>query len=65
MSNVKKPATDAESILLTLDQLGQTLDIMNNVVGRLRGYLHTHLREQESAQQQDVPDHAPNDHMLH
>lgn len=37
---------DAETILLTLDQIGQTIDVMNKVVGRLRGYVNTHLTQQ-------------------
>jgi hypothetical protein len=39
MSDNKKADVDSEIILMTLDQLGQTIDIMTNVVGRLRGYI--------------------------
>lgn len=39
MSDNKKTSADSETILLTLDQIGQTIDIMTNVVGRLRGYI--------------------------
>ena len=39
MSNNKKAAVDTETILMTLDQLGQTIDIMTTVVGRLRHYV--------------------------
>lgn len=39
MNDDKKAQVDAEAILLTLDQIGQTIDIMTNVVGRLRGYI--------------------------
>ena len=34
--------TDNETILMALDQIGQTIDVMNSVVGRLRA----HLQEQ-------------------
>ncbi|ARN74554.1 hypothetical protein [Oceanicoccus sagamiensis] len=39
MSDDKKADVDSETILMTLDQIGQTIDIMTNVVGRLRGYI--------------------------
>lgn len=39
MSSEKKSDVDNETILMTLDQIGQTIDIMTNVVGRLRGYI--------------------------
>lgn len=39
MSDNKKSDVDSETILMTLDQIGQTIDIMTNVVGRLRGYI--------------------------
>ncbi|MCY4428556.1 MAG: hypothetical protein OXC05_16205 [Halieaceae bacterium] len=45
-----------EAILLTLDQLSQTIDVMTSVVGRLKA----HLQEQdggghESAEEEDPP----------
>ena len=39
-NNVKE--LDSETILMTLDQIGQTIDVMTSVVGRLRGYLTEH-----------------------
>lgn len=39
MSNSKKTALDPETMLMTLDQLGQTIDIMTSVVEGLRGYI--------------------------
>ena len=41
MKEDKKARVDSETILMTLDQIGQTIDIMTNVVGRLRGYITT------------------------
>lgn len=56
MSNDKKSQLDSETILMTLDQIGQTIDIMTNVVGRLRGYiteqLEVHEAESGDTQQQ-------------
>ncbi len=31
---------DTETILLTLDQLSQTVEVMNHVLAKLRRYLH-------------------------
>ena len=45
MSNADKSSTDTETILMALDQIGQTIDVMTSVVGRLRNY----LQQQESA----------------
>lgn len=47
MSDDKKAPVDNETILLTLDQIGQTIDIMTNVVGRLRGYITEHMDDGE------------------
>ena len=46
-NNVKE--LDSETILMTLDQIGQTIDVMTNVVGRLRGYLTEHSAAQIDA----------------
>jgi argininosuccinate lyase len=39
MSDDKKAQLDSETILMTLDQIRQTIDIMTSVVSRLRGYI--------------------------
>ena len=46
-SSKKNSAVDPEEILITLDQVSQTIDIMNSVVGRLKNYLVDHLEELE------------------
>ena len=51
MSEDKKIATtDTETILMALDQISQTIDVMTSVVGRLRNY----LQDQESANKADA-----------
>ncbi len=45
MENDKKSSKDTETILMALDQISQTIDVMTSVVGRLR----TYLQEQDSA----------------
>ena len=39
MSENKKQPSEAETILLALDQISQTIDVMTSVVGRLRTYV--------------------------
>ncbi len=50
--DLEAASVDAESILLTLDQLGQTVDIMNGVIGRLRNHIHNHVNTLEVIQQE-------------
>lgn len=65
MSNNDKPETDTETILLALDQISQTIDVMTSVVGRLR----TYMREQEAAAARGTNGQAgesrPLDEILH
>ena len=39
MSNSGKNQADNETILMALDQISQTIEVMTSVVGRLRSYL--------------------------
>jgi hypothetical protein len=41
--NDKQPPVDAETILFTLDQLSQTVEVMNKVIARLRGYVQQNM----------------------
>ena len=50
MDNDKKSSKDTETILMALDQISQTIDVMTSVVGRLR----TYLQAQESAARADA-----------
>tara|TARA_R110001592_G_scaffold295594_2_gene565724 strand:+ start:76819 stop:77013 length:195 start_codon:yes stop_codon:yes gene_type:complete len=52
MSNSGKSQTDTETILMALDQISQTIDVMTSVVGRLR----TYMKQQESAAIDKAPD---------
>lgn len=45
MSQNKKAQLDTETMLMTLDQLGQTIDIMTSVIVRLRD----HIEQSEEA----------------
>ena len=59
----KKP-TEAETILMALDQISQTIDVMTSVVGRLRSY----VQQQETAlneQSRQFEEDTQGDHILH
>ncbi len=45
MDKNDKSGNDNETILMALDQISQTIDVMTSVVGRLR----TYMQEQEAA----------------
>ncbi|HEY6131183.1 MAG TPA: hypothetical protein VIV27_04155 [Halioglobus sp.] len=45
MASSDKNPSEAETILMALDQISQTIDVMTSVVGRLRNY----MQQQESA----------------
>ena len=49
MSEDKQSDNDPERTLLTLDQLSQTIEVMTNVVNRLRQHLSEQLRAQAEA----------------
>ena len=39
MSDDDKNPTDTATVLMALEQIGQTIDVMTSVVGRLRNYV--------------------------
>ena len=64
MENNNKPPTETETILMALDQISQTIDVMTSVVGRLRSY----VQQRESAaagNARDPQEEALADHILH
>lgn len=63
MSKDKKAELDSENILMTLDQIGQTIDIMTSVVGRLRGYINQHLEtDQTNSAESKTLNEFPDNH---
>ena len=48
MDKREKNPSETETILMALDQISQTIDVMTSVVGRLRSY----MQQQESAADQ-------------
>ena len=64
MPNNNKNPTETETILMALDQISQTIDVMTSVVGRLRDYMH----QQESAaadQKKELQAEIQSDRVLH
>ena len=49
MANNEKNASETETILIALDQLSQTIEVMTSVVGRLRN----HMQQQKAADKDD------------
>ena len=54
-------ADETETILMALDQISQTIDVMTSVVGRLRHY----VQEQEVASEEELREAMHPDRILH
>lgn len=52
MDDKEYEENDSETILMALDQISQTIDVMTSVVGRLRHY----VEEQELTQEAEIRD---------
>lgn len=64
MARNDKNPTETETILMALDQISQTIDVMTSVVGRLRNY----MQQQEAAaadQQKELQAEMQSDRILH
>ena len=64
MANSDKNPSETEAILIALDQLSQTIDVMTSVVGRLRN----HMQQREAAasdQTKDLQIDMQSDRVLH
>ncbi len=46
-SDNRKAPVDPETILFTLDQLTQTVDVMNRVITKLRGYVQQNMEAEK------------------
>ena len=64
MDKSDKNPTDSETILMALDQISQTIDVMTSVVGRLRNYMQQ--QEANSADtRSDLNEEMRPDRILH
>lgn len=64
MASSDKTPTETETILMALDQISQTIDVMTSVVGRLRNY----MQQQEAAaadQKKELQVEMRGDRILH
>ena len=64
MAEGDKTRSESETIMMALDQISQTIDVMTSVVGRLRNY----MEQQEAAaanKEQEVPADIPSDRIIH
>lgn len=64
MARSDKNPSETEAILIALDQLNQTIDVMTSVVGRLRN----HMQQREAAasdQTKDLQIEMQSDRILH
>jgi hypothetical protein len=64
VANSDKNPSETESILIALDQLSQTIEVMTSVVGRLRN--HVQQREEAASDQtKDLQIEMQSDRILH
>ncbi len=60
----KQKSTETETILMALDQVSQTIDVMTSVVNRLRNYVHK--QEVASAESsQEIAAEMQSERILH
>ena len=65
MSDSDKSPTDTETILMALDQIGQTIDVMTSVVGRLRTYVQQQETSAAADQSKELREEMQADRILH
>lgn len=64
MSRSDKSPSETETIMMALDQISQTIDVMTSVVGRLRSYMQQ--RETSAADtSQELQAEMRSDRTLH
>ena len=64
MANSDKSPSETDAILIALDQLSQTIEVMTSVVGRLRN--HVQQREEAASDQtKDLQIEMQSDRILH
>ncbi len=65
MDKSDKSPTETETILMALDQISQTIDVMTSVVGRLRHYVQQQQGTAPSEQARPFEEDVQGDHILH
>ena len=69
MADSDRNPSETETIMMALDQISQTIEVMNSVVGRLRNYIHQQEVQQQKAataeKGQDLAAEMRTDRILH
>lgn len=65
MSNNDKNAADNETILMALDQISQTIEVMTSVVSKLRNHMERKEAAAADQQQNDLQAEMPSDQVIH
>ncbi|MEH6580962.1 MAG: hypothetical protein V7754_03425 [Halioglobus sp.] len=65
MDNSDKTPKDTETILMALDQISQTIDVMTSVVGRLRTYMQQQEASAARDKTQELRAEMQSDRVLH
>jgi hypothetical protein len=64
MAEGDKTRSENETILMALDQISQTIDVMTRGVGRLRNYMEQQEAAAASKEQESLAD-MPADQIIH
>ncbi len=65
MSDSDKRPSETETILMALDQISQTIDVMTSVVGRLRTYMQQQEAAAREQKKESQAEKARPDRILH
>ena len=65
MSENDKNTSETETILMALDQISQTIDVMTRVVGRLRNYIQQKESSTVTTNAVEQNERVPVDKVLH
>ena len=65
MTDRDKTAKDSETVMMALDQISQTIDVMTSVVGRLRHHVQQREEAAELAATAQLEEDLRPDRVLH
>lgn len=65
MSKNDKSSKEPETVLMALDQISQTIDVMTSVVGRLRNYVEQQDASRSNDKHPDLHEEMQSDRVLH
>ena len=65
MADGDKNPSENETILMALDQISQTIDVMTSVVGRLRTYVEQREAASTSEKKKEPKSDLQSDRILH